>query len=88
MAERARGAVARHPTTQRLIERTGMLLHTFNSIELSNTINGLSKLGRHPGSVFMQAFIEAIAAALWTFNAQVSELRGAFSFLQVSDHAA
>jgi hypothetical protein len=64
--------VARHPTTQRLVERTGMLLHTFNSIELSNTINGLSKLGRHPGRVFMQAFIEAIAAALWTFNAQVS----------------
>lgn len=63
--------MANHPGTQRLIERTGMLLHTFNSIELSNTINGLSKLGRHPGRVFMQAFTEAVSAALWTFNAQV-----------------
>lgn len=73
LAERARGPVANHPATQRLIERTGMLLHTFNSIELSNTINGLSKLGRHPGRVFMQAFTEAVSAALWTFNAQVGE---------------
>jgi hypothetical protein len=74
LAERARTAVAKHPATQRLVERTGMLLHTFNSIELSNTINGLSKLGRHPGSVFMQAFTEAVSAALWTFNPQVRRL--------------
>jgi hypothetical protein len=30
------------------------LLHTFNAIELANTINGLSKLGAHPGEAFVE----------------------------------
>jgi hypothetical protein len=36
------------------VERTATVLHTFNAVELANTINGLSKLGVQPGEAFVE----------------------------------
>lgn len=83
MQEGRRREVVADPRTRRLVDRTAMLVHTLNTIELANVINGLSKLSYPVDPAFMQLYTEAAHAYLDDFNPQeVANIINGFAGLQ------
>jgi hypothetical protein len=71
---RAGGWIRRDPRFLKLVRRLQSLLKeapdTFKPQELANAINGLAKLGHHPGKVFMERFTdECLRRDFKDFNA-------------------
>jgi hypothetical protein len=70
---------------RRLLERTATLLHTFNSQELGNTINGLARLNFNPGKVRRKKHVAFVCTTIWITFSFTKQYPGALNDLDRED---